>query len=249
MGLLKNAMIKAEQLGLCFGKGGFVCAACIGDPAFADFIRENADEFRCGYCGSSADLPIACSLGDVAEFMAEIIAEEWCSADNELPWDGREGGFQGDICSGSELLETIGFEPDHERVFNDLVSHFEQRAWCRRNYFAATPSERHEFGWQDFCAEVKHARRYTFWSSFDRKRSENDPDYLPPSRMLAELESIVIEGQLVRELPGGEKVLASEGTWSCRGTSHAVRLHGTASAVRDPAQPNEPGRHPYVLWR
>ena len=38
-------------LGLSDGNGGDVCAACIGDPALADFISANAEKKSCTYCG------------------------------------------------------------------------------------------------------------------------------------------------------------------------------------------------------
>lgn len=201
MGLAKEHMMEMEALGISGGDGGDVCGDCIGDTALAEFISQNATAEMCFYCGREEEGSIACPLGEVVEFMAPMINEEWTDPANELPYETREGGYQGDVLTPWELLETIGFEPNHPDVFDDAASHFMGHDWCRSDYYAATLEERARFGWHAFCHEVKHARRYTFWTSMDDGNPEYHPDHLPPGKMLAEIEAVVQELSLIEEFP------------------------------------------------
>lgn len=203
MGVVKAKMMEWDDLGLCGGNGGYICGECIGDHALAEFISQNADECECKYCQRRNETPFACHLSDVVEHMAEVIKEEWTDPANELPYESREGGYQGDTYDAWDMLGEIGFDPENSNVFDDVASYFMGRDWCREDYFAATPFERSRWGWERFCREVKHARRYTFWSSFEDGNPEDHPDHLPPARMLAEIEDVVHTLSLVREFPLG----------------------------------------------
>lgn len=206
MGLSKREWERWEELGLAAGNNGYVCGTCIGDSALSKFISENAAESQCSYCKRNAEEPFACSLSDVVMEMAEAISEEWADPANELPYDGREGGYQGaEVLDGWELLQEIGFEPEVEDLFNDIASYFTDREWCRHNAFRVTPSERLQFGWNHFCSVVVHHRRYTFWTDLLSDYSEYDPDYLPPGVMLAEIQEVIKEQSLIKELSAGTR--------------------------------------------
>lgn len=203
MGMAKDEMMRLEHLGIYPGKGGDVCKDCVCDLALAEFIMANTSSDHCNYCGRKSKTPFACDLGLVVEFMAETIKEEWTDPANELPYESREGGYQGEVLNAYELLEEVGFEPVSSDLFDDVCSWFSGQDWCRDDYFAATPSERHQFGWNSFCREVKHSRRYTFWSSLDDGHPEYHPDHLPPGKMLSEVEEVISDLGLVREFPVG----------------------------------------------
>jgi hypothetical protein len=205
MGLAKAHMMKLEELGLCSGNGGCVCGDCIGDPVLAELISRIASEVECKYCGRNSETPFSAPLGEVVEFMAEVINEEWTDPANELPYETREGGYQGNLLDAFELLEEIEFEPECEELFEDVASYFMGREWCRKNYFEATPAERQRFAWDRFCSEVKHVRRYTFWNSMEDGNPEYHPDYLPPGIMLSEIESVIADLRLIREVSAGTK--------------------------------------------
>jgi hypothetical protein len=202
MGMAKKHMMKWQELGLCGGHGGTVCGRCINDPVLAEFIAENAYEESCSYCGrEEEDNPFACDMADVVEFMAEAINEVWTDPANELPYEGREGGYQGEMLGGWEVLEESGFEPENSKVFEDAASYFIGQDWCRSDYYGTTPAERHRWGWERFCREVKHSRRYTFWSSVESNDSDDYQDNIPPGVMLAEMNDVIHRQELIREIP------------------------------------------------
>lgn len=203
MGLVKAHMQEMEALGLSGGEGGDVCGECIGDSVLARFIADNASENSCSYCERKEPTDIACPLGEVVEFMARVINEEYTDPANELPYITREGGYQGQVLDPWELLEAIGFEPNHHDIFEHAATYLMGHDWCRADYYSSTPEERFRFGWHTFCREVKHARRYTFWTAMDDGNPEYHPDHLPPGRMLAEIEEVITELSLIEEFPPG----------------------------------------------
>lgn len=236
MGFAKNEMMEWEDKGLTQGEEGNVCANCIGDPVLSRFISENASESNCDYCEQTQDVPFACTLSDVAGQMADVITEDWADAVTELPYDGDEGGFQGETLDGRELLEEIGFEPNSDDLFEDLASYFDGREWCRQDHLALTPYERLRFGWQRFCRVVSHQRRFTFWTDLSDDQSEYHPDYLPPGIVLAEIQEVIQRIGLIKEFP--------KGTTYWRAADHspseklAVPSRFTSPPVQYALQPN-----------
>ena len=205
MGLAKDEMMYLDSLGLSGGNRKSVCGECIGDNGLAEFISEESDQNECSYCKKKAETPIACPLMDVVIHMADIIKEEWAHPEEELPYDSGEGGFQGDHFNGYELFWEIGYEPENTELCNDIRDQFDGRRWCRRDYFGLTESERSCFGWDSFCEEVKHNRRYTFWTSYKDGKSEFDPEIIHPAKMLEEIEYVVDELQLIQEFPTNQQ--------------------------------------------
>ena len=104
MGLAKMRMMELGDLGLAAGQSGSVCAECICDTELAQYIFRNMSECHCDYCNRKSDTPIAASLEGVVKFMANVINEEWTDAANELPYETREGGYQGDSLDASPQL-------------------------------------------------------------------------------------------------------------------------------------------------
>ena len=182
-----------------------MCGLCIGDPILAEFITANATALQCDYCNKLFETACAAGLSEVVQFMAEIINEEWTDPVHELAYESREGGYQGDAIDAYDLMEEIGFEPENSELFDDVVSHFIGHDWCRRDYYSVSPAERHQIGWQRFCREVMHSRRYTFWSALEDGLPEFHPDHLPPGMMLGEVSEIISELSLIREFPAGTR--------------------------------------------
>jgi hypothetical protein len=236
MGMVKNHMMEWDELGISGGHGGPVCGQCIGDAVLAEFISKHAYEESCSYCGREEDRPFASDMADVVEFMAKPINEVWTDPANELMYITREGGYQGDLLSGWDILAETGFEPENSKVFDDVASYFMGQDWCRADYFGTTPAERHRWGWERFCREVMHSRRYTFWSSLKYRDADDYQDDIPPGIMLAELKEVINDQGLVREFPAGKEF------WRVRGHESAKSLtvpnEFTSPPVEFAVQPN-----------
>ena len=190
------------DLGLSAGNEGTVCAACIGDSFLGEFIDKNASESECKYCAKKSNSNFAVSLEELAEFMAPMINEEWTDPVTELRFE-REEGYFGKVFDGCDLLSEIGFESDDFRLQTDLGSHFRD-AWCRNHYFSPTAAESHKYSWGQFCNEVKHFRRYTFWNSLKWDGSEDYPDHVPPGQMLALIEKVIVDLELIQTVRAGK---------------------------------------------
>jgi hypothetical protein len=213
MGQTKELMYETMRRGHATRKE-YVCGECLQDKGLSDFVIDNALSKQCDFCGSTHEDPHAASLGDVIERMAECIAEEYNDPANELPYETREGGWQGEVFDAWELLEDIGFHADSEGLFEKVVEAFSDQQWCRRDYFSLSPTDRLRYGWDAFKKAVKHTRRFTFWSMEDDSgESEFHPDYMPVGKMLAIIGDCIRDTELVKAMPKGTPI------WR-------VRIHG-----------------------
>jgi hypothetical protein len=188
--------------------GRYVCETCVEDPALQAVVRETAIADECDYCKKKSDQPIATEVAEVAGFILNAVEKEFVDPANELPYETQEGGYQGDVIDNpGDLFEEIGFSLENEQLVEDLADCLGANVWlCKKNYYSCTPSERMQFGWERFKTVVKHQRRYTFWSGDDDGPSDFDPDYLPTSKMLAELADIMTRVGLIRQLPIGTEM-------------------------------------------
>lgn len=145
----------------------FVCESCIEDDELQKVVRQNLTSNRCDYCGREDAEPIACELSDIFERMEYAVDQEFTDPANELPWDGREGGYQGTFYEGGyELFETIGFDVSNDDLRDDLTDHFSE-IYCYRDYFGPSTGDYFEDAWNRFKRVVKHQRRYTFWNALE----------------------------------------------------------------------------------
>lgn len=143
----------------------YVCEECVEDEELQEVVRDNAISEDCDYCDRKAALPIACELSDVIERMQFAIDQEFTDPANELPWDGREGGYQGMVLdSGYDLFPEVGFEIENQVLMDDLLHAF-MEPYCWRDYFGPNQYEYFQSVWQRFATVVKHERPYTFWLS------------------------------------------------------------------------------------
>jgi RES domain-containing protein len=212
MGRAKDLMIQEDEQGWHF-VGGVVCAQCFTDEAIRQFIEGQATATTCDYCGRSADQPIAAEMDDVLEVIANGIFVEWSDAVDELPYESAEGGYQGQTYDSRELFgEIIGFPTRNPRVIEAILEAFRDRLWCQRNYFRLNEQDRLLLGWEEFCDELKHQRRYFFYEP-TVVNSENDPlepptsfderETLTPTEVLQEIEQLVGELALATSTPEG----------------------------------------------
>jgi len=185
----------------------YVCAKCIKDDALGRIITSNACSKKCTYCGRQSQKPIAADLDIVNEHIAECITREYIDPAEELPWDGREGGYQGGTVYDSwELLEEVELFIENEELQEDIIYSFDQDIWCKRDGQILSPSQRKVYGWQDFKRAVKHKRRYTFWSMGDEHEEEWHPDYWPVGKTLDEIAASIRETGLIKQIQTGTTI-------------------------------------------
>jgi hypothetical protein len=204
MGIVKAWMMEMEELGLSGGDGGLVCADCLNDTYLGKWVTQNATNKKCTYCGKGGQKRISVNIGDLSYHMAGIINQDWADPANELPYDGREGGYQGQVFNPWELLDEIGFEPVNWDILDHIASNLMGHDWCRKNYFETHPEENLLYGWNDFCKAVCHSRRFTFWTDNKSRRDPEDrTDPPPPRKMLREIRRAVEGLHMLQEVPVG----------------------------------------------
>ena len=220
MGQTKELMYESMRRGHATRKD-YVCGECLHDKGLAEFVDGDANNTKCDFCGSVREVAHAASLGDVIEHMAECIAEEYTDPANELPYETREGGWQGEVFDAWDLMEDIGFHVESEELFERVVEAFSDQEWCRQDYFSLSPTERLRYGWDAFKKAVKHARRFTFWSMGDESgESEYHPDYMPVGSMLSVIGDCVRDARLTKNVAKGTPI------WR-------VRVHDATTVLRE----------------
>jgi hypothetical protein len=211
MGRMKDLLIQQQEQGWRF-TGKHVCADCLTDETIKEFVAGRTAENECDYCGQSSDEPIAAPLDDVLELMANGLSIEWSDAVDELPYESAEGGYQGETYDTWEFFnEVVAFPTENEELQEDIAHSFGDRLWCRRNYFSLSEQDKLLIGWEEFCDEVKHNRRYFFFDPPrpSAKGPEDEPHIVDmretptPAEILGEIADLVQDLGLVKTIAPG----------------------------------------------
>lgn len=188
-------------------EGYSVCSDCIDDVDIREFIASRADELACDFCGKNgADQPAAAPLEAVVEFMMEAIDREYDRAVNALGWESAEGGYQGPHWDSEELLTEqieLALPNDDGRLLEILVDCLGDNDWCERNPYALREDDRFIQSWEEFCAYVKHERRYFFLQPPAGERGRDDAELLSPPTLLHFISETMAEYRLTSTIPAG----------------------------------------------
>ena len=203
MGHAKARMQEQEALGLSRDSDLHVCADCIGDYALAAFVNEHASAGHCDFCEMTEETSFAAPLCDVVEFMAGRICEYYTHADDIMGWDSEEDRWLDTTYDAEELFDNIGYRPDNNDLITEILSCFDDRAWCDESWPAMTAGKRWRFGWDRFKEVVKHRRRYTFWSMEDEAEDKDHPDYFAIGKVLEEIGGVIRSSGLVHTVKAG----------------------------------------------
>jgi hypothetical protein len=185
----------------------YVCAKCIVDDALGRIVTSNACSKKCTYCGRQSQEPIAAVLDIVTEHIAECIARVYTDPAEVLPWESREGGYQGaTVYNLWELFEEVELCIEDEQLLEDITDSFDQNDWCVQDWLISSPSQRKVYAWLEFKEAVKHKRRYTFWSMGDEQEEEWHPDYCPVGKTLDEIAASIRETGLIKQIQTGTPI-------------------------------------------
>lgn len=176
-----------------------VCPRCVAEPTLARIIEPYVGDARCSYCGG----PGAAPVNVVLDAISDAIAADYTDPVNELPYESREGGYQGMVEDGSELVwEIIGDSIENQDLMEDLAGAFIGTAWCRHDYFGLDEYEILSYGWKGFVEQVKHRTRYLFLQELGEP-DDADRETIPPGRMLDALGRLMQQFELYRTVPEG----------------------------------------------
>jgi len=122
-------------------------------------------------------------LNEVVDFILRRIETFYGKAADQLPYETREGGYQGwHIHSYDMIRDQIGLElsrDDTETLFYAIVDGIGDDTWCEYDWIVLEPDKSRRFSWVSFCDIVRHRRRFFF---HDIGESDgNDPDGRSPA--------------------------------------------------------------------
>lgn len=154
----------------------YVCARCFDDGALKEFVEAHAVRKICTFCGTQGDDHIAAPFLEIIEHMSDSLTREYDTAENHLPYESSEGGYQGTVWTTYELLVDqleIELPQDHDdRLLYAIGDALGDRAWCDAHPFSLADSDRLRMSWTEFCKIIKHRRRFFFMDDHDDPHDE-----------------------------------------------------------------------------
>jgi hypothetical protein len=182
---------------------GWVCAGCVDDYALQSEIEAAAEpDESCTFCGQSP----AAELDVLLEAFVDGLWSEYGDADDEgVSYESREGGYQwGRKWDTWELVDEFWNVLAGEGLLDAVREAVHDRVWVERNFAVPRKDEALSAGWARFCEAVQHETRYVFWLIKDP--DEETAEYtgkVPASRILYELGKLLLDLELLVELPAG----------------------------------------------
>ena len=198
-------------LDLFAAEGEYVCAECFADAALRSAVREMASFEECSFCDATGSEPIAAPLEDVVRHIHDCILKHYDDAAECLPYDGREGGYQGTTFDTWDLVEEVELEAalvdEADGLLETIRKALGDRTWCERDPGALREHQVLTYSWEYFAEFIKHERRFFFVSERPAYAERDGADqFLGPADMLAEIASRCRQLNLVARLPAGTRL-------------------------------------------
>ncbi|MEA2080401.1 MAG: HEPN-associated N-terminal domain-containing protein [Pseudomonadota bacterium] len=210
-----------------------VCAKCFEDEDIVDFIEDYDGPPGCSYCECN-DAPTV-PLEDVAEHMRGCLLQFYSFAADHLPYESREGGYQGAHWDTAELLfEELGFslpQDKEDKLFFDLTSHIGDEVWCDYDWLSLDYDDALDYSWKKFCNTIQHERRFFFaLANKNNQDDDYDHDEYPPLVLLHEIVKLAEEHNLVTALSTGKEI------FRCRPCNPGAPYHTAHELGPPPAE-------------
>lgn len=163
---------------------------------------------------------------DIAEFIGDRIATFYGKANEQLPYESAEGGYQG---THSDTWDVVSNEVDLPRDDGDLLSALVDAIgddeWCDYDWLSLEPDDSLKSSWEEFCDIVKHSRRFFFHNI--GAQAHGHPDERSPWELLQELGRHISQQGLIRTEPEGYRLYRAR-------IRHDGAQHTTAAALGPP---------------
>lgn len=187
------------------GSARRVCVQCFEDADLIDVIESCDETGDCDFC-DGAEVATA-PLEYVAEHINERLRQFYGKAVDQLPYESREGGYQGWHTTTLELLtEDVGLglpRDDDNRLITALVDEIGEDVWSEYDWLSLEPDDSLKSSWETFCDLVKHSRRFFF---HDLGGEESHPDDRSPGQFFRQLGRHIDEQGLIRTEPAGYRL-------------------------------------------
>lgn len=215
MSLAKRELDRQLEEG-CSHPGGSVCRHCFNDYAIQDFISKSLTEYSCDYCNRKSNKPFAADFNKVLSFISEGLWRAYERPEDCLPYDSREGGWQGvEPYHAWDVIGNLDLDATSElQLQEDIVNAFSDNSFVQRDPFALTESDQLFYSWEGFTNHIKHNTRFVFFRQRGPRPKRDEfvhPDdrryYTPPHQILKELGGLVMQYGLISTLPKKSKLV------------------------------------------
>jgi hypothetical protein len=180
-----------------FGRGNLVCNNCVEETDLRNWIRTSVRSITCSYCQRESESGI--EFDDLIERIEDVLFNHFDRAIDELPYDGREGGFQGTTFETSEVFAELNLGC-HEKLYVDLVQHFsDDEPWCEKDHAMLDPSTSMISTWKLFANTTQHQRRF-FFARHHKPIDDFDLDHIPFEALLTSIARTCENHALVGEI-------------------------------------------------
>lgn len=192
-----------QDRGYSSNQGKTVCTNCFEESGIKQFIEEHHTNSNCSYCEEcDEDDVIACELDILIEHILSSIHHEWGHpADEGLPYESREGGWQvATVYDTWDLLDEISLENVHGDIYEDICKAIHNQEWCQRNPYSLSIDRTLLFGWQKFSDFVKNKARYLFLTAKNPDYDEHQHDEMDPVKIIDALGDIIKKIGLLKSI-------------------------------------------------
>ena len=188
-------MLDAQEM-YALADSSFVCQGCVTDTYLASLLSASVQSSPCSFCKSlqAADIRV------LLDAIKRVILADYNYPAAELPYDGQEGGYQGQVWDGYSIVaDELEQWTDNEELLHEVASAFSTTEWAVRDYASLRPFDALRYGWASFSEVVTYRMRFVFLMATD----EEDPGEIAPGRMLSQLGELFTKYALFATLPTG----------------------------------------------
>jgi len=188
-----------------------LCVKHFDDKAIKRFIRSNYSDGYCDYCNKKLKVV---SYEELLPFIMEGIHYHYTDANEYMGWNGREGGFQGNIYNASELIQDlVGLNAEPFEVIEDIIESIEEIAWSNESEYDRKEDDHMRISWSNFEHSVKHRSRFMYYDEKDEFTGQH------PYRILDIIGGTIDDLHLIKKIPAGIRI-------------HRIRPHETSGEVQ-----------------
>lgn len=143
----------------------YICSDCVEDDFLKQWINKNATEtIECDYCGETHPVVLMTDL--IKEVLMPTFEKYYDDANEWLPYDGREGGYQGTTYDTDDVVNNFAEDiSSNQQILDDIIDAIGyDKCWCDEDPFGLSERERCEYSWMTFSELVKYKNRYFFFN-------------------------------------------------------------------------------------